>query len=98
MRKDSQFLEISSNELLSFNHTCCFTNHRKILIDKLSRPITRFVTELICFRGPPQPWYCWISLATSPVQPVWWLAPMPAPLSPWKYSWNGIRLRQCGSF
>ncbi len=24
--------------------------------------------------------------ATRPVQPVWWLAPMPAPLSPWKYS------------
>ena len=22
----------------------------------------------------------------SPVQPVWWLAPVPAPLSPWKYS------------
>src|SRR5262249_51066669 len=28
----------------------------------------------------------WISVATSPVQPVWWLAPNPAPLSPWKYS------------
>jgi len=26
------------------------------------------------------------SSATVPVQPVWWLAPMPAPLSPWKYS------------
>ena len=24
--------------------------------------------------------------AMMPVQPVWWLAPMPAPLSPWKYS------------
>ena len=24
--------------------------------------------------------------ATIPVQPVWWLAPRPAPLSPWKYS------------
>jgi hypothetical protein len=24
------------------------------------------------------------SLATRPVQPVWWLAPRPAPLSPWK--------------
>ena len=24
--------------------------------------------------------------ATRPVQPVWWLAPRPAPLSPWKYS------------
>jgi len=24
--------------------------------------------------------------ATRPVQPVWWLAPSPAPLSPWKYS------------
>ena len=28
----------------------------------------------------------WISFATSPVQPVWWLAPSPAPVSPWKYS------------
>jgi len=27
-----------------------------------------------------------ISFATTPVHPVWWLAPMPAPLSPWKYS------------
>src|SRR5262249_43126322 len=24
--------------------------------------------------------------AITPVHPVWWLAPMPAPLSPWKYS------------
>ena len=24
--------------------------------------------------------------ATRPVHPVWWLAPRPAPLSPWKYS------------
>src|SRR5215469_5507731 len=24
--------------------------------------------------------------AMIPVQPVWWLAPRPAPLSPWKYS------------
>src|SRR5262249_19288790 len=27
-----------------------------------------------------------INSATSPVHPVWWLAPRPAPLSPWKYS------------
>ena len=27
-----------------------------------------------------------INFATIPVHPVWWLAPMPAPLSPWKYS------------
>ena len=26
------------------------------------------------------------NFATRPVQPVWWLAPRPAPLSPWKYS------------
>jgi len=26
------------------------------------------------------------TLAMVPVQPVWWLAPRPAPLSPWKYS------------
>ena len=25
---------------------------------------------------------------TSAVQPVWWLAPSPRPVSPWKYSWN----------
>ena len=30
--------------------------------------------------------YSSINLATSPVQPVWWLAPSPAPLSAWKYS------------
>ena len=29
---------------------------------------------------------CSITRAITPVQPVWWLAPMPAPLSPWKYS------------
>ena len=29
---------------------------------------------------------CSRSLATSAVQPVWWLAPRPAPVSPWKYS------------
>lgn len=28
----------------------------------------------------------WSSAAITPVQPVWWLAPIPAPLSPWKYS------------
>ena len=28
----------------------------------------------------------WMIRAIPPVQPVWWLAPMPAPLSPWKYS------------
>src|SRR4029450_1827700 len=38
-----------------------------------------------------------MSSATVPVQPVWWLAPRPAPLSPWKYSWKRIRSRQCGS-
>ena len=38
-----------------------------------------------------------IRSATSPVQPVWWAAPSPAPLSPWKYSLN-IRLSfQAGS-
>jgi hypothetical protein len=26
------------------------------------------------------------SRATSAVHPVWWLAPQPLPLSPWKYS------------
>ena len=27
-----------------------------------------------------------MALAIIPVHPVWWLAPSPAPLSPWKYS------------
>ena len=40
---------------------------------------------------------CSRSLATTPVQPVWWLAPTPRPLSPWKYSWKGMYSRQCGS-
>jgi predicted house-cleaning noncanonical NTP pyrophosphatase (MazG superfamily) len=31
-------------------------------------------------------WNRVVVTATSPVQPVWWLAPTPAPLSPWKYS------------
>jgi|GEM_PF-50584 len=35
--------------------------------------------------------------ATRPVQPVWWEAPRPAPLSPWKYSWNGMSPCQAGS-
>jgi len=32
--------------------------------------------------------------ATSAVQPVWWEAPTPRPVSPWKYSWKGSRLCQ----
>ncbi len=35
--------------------------------------------------------------ATSPVQPVWWVAPRPAPLSPWKYSLNIACWFQSGS-
>jgi uncharacterized protein (TIGR03118 family) len=38
-----------------------------------------------------------IRSATSPVHPVWCEAPMPAPVSPWKYSWNGISPCQAGS-
>lgn len=29
-----------------------------------------------------------INDAIKPVQPVWWEAPSPFPVSPWKYSWN----------
>src|SRR5262249_12957418 len=39
-------------------------------------------------------WLCCSSLATSPVQPVWWDAPTPEPSSPWKYSWKGMRSRK----
>jgi hypothetical protein len=38
-----------------------------------------------------------IRSATRPVQPVWWEAPSPAPLSPWKYSKNVMLSRQRGS-
>jgi hypothetical protein len=38
----------------------------------------------------PCPASCSMRLATSPVQPVWWEAPQPRPLSPWKYSWKRI--------
>ena len=34
--------------------------------------------------------------ATSAVQPVWWQASTPRPVSPWKYSWKGSRLCQSG--
>jgi hypothetical protein len=37
------------------------------------------------------------SRATSAVQPVWWVAPTPRPVSPWKYSWKRMSQRQCGS-
>src|SRR6185295_9411915 len=36
-------------------------------------------------------------LATSPVHPVWCIAPRPRPVSPWKYSWNSSRSRHAGS-
>ena len=38
-----------------------------------------------------------IRSATMPVQPVWWLAPRPAPLSPWKYSLKKMLSFQAGS-
>lgn len=34
---------------------------------------------------------------TSAVQPVWGIAPSPAPVSPWKYSGNHSRPCQAGS-
>ena len=33
-----------------------------------------------------------IRSTTSAVQPVWCMAPRPAPLSPWKYSWKSTWL------
>src|SRR6202007_40565 len=36
--------------------------------------------------------------ATRPVQPVWCVAPRPAPLSPWKYSLKKMLSCQAGSF
>ena len=51
--------------------------------------------EALSFRssGPPRASRC----ATRPVQPVWCEAPIPAPVSPWKYSWNSSRSRHSGS-
>ena len=43
--------------------------------------------------APPRQSRC----ATRPVQPVWCEAPMPAPVSPWKYSWKSSRSRHSGS-
>ena len=40
----------------------------------------RAVRARLCYRHSS------IRLATSAVHPVWWLAPRPAPVSPWKYS------------
>ena len=62
--------------------------------DALTRPNRPWFAESLAPSCSP---LCCSSLATSAVQPVWWLAPTPAPVSPWKYSWNGIRSRQCGS-
>ena len=42
---------------------------------------------------PPRQMRC----ATNPVQPVWCEAPIPAPVSPWKYSWNWSRSFHSGS-
>src|SRR3954453_8422176 len=39
----------------------------------------------------------WARRATTPVQPVWCEAPIPAPLSPWKYSWNRMLSPHGGS-
>ena len=36
--------------------------------------------------------------ATTPVQPVWWEAPRPAALSPWKYSLKTRLSFHAGSF
>jgi hypothetical protein len=37
------------------------------------------------------------NVATNPVQPVWWAAPRPAPLSPWKHSWKRGRPAAVGA-
>lgn len=42
--------------------------------------------ELVSDELSPVPPICCRSFATSPVQPVWWLAPKPKPVSPSKYS------------
>ena len=47
--------------------------------------------------GIPRPDRRRIRLITSAVHPVWCEAPRPAPVSPWKYSWKGMRSCQAGS-
>ena len=50
-----------------------------------SSPI-RAVERPLSMASMSPPWQSrW---ATIPVQPVWCEAPIPAPVSPWKYSWN----------
>src|SRR5205085_11426362 len=48
-------------------------------------------------RSTPERYALITRSATRPVQPVWWEAPSPAPVSPWKYSWNGRRPCQAAS-
>ncbi len=50
-----------------------------------SAPASASVRGMAGSRSSSSPKTCSIR-ATSAVQPVWWLAPRPAPLSPWKYS------------
>ena len=63
----------------------------------ISRPVIRRAPFGLAFRSssflPPSTACSGVRVAKRcmvramrPVQPVWWLAPRPAPLSPWKYS------------
>ena len=47
--------------------------------------------------GTSEPGLRRIRSAIPPVHPVWCEAPNPAPLSPWKYSWNKSWSFQAGS-
>ena len=69
--------------------------HRQDARPAMAWRAMRSSAEAPAFRssGPPRARRC----ATRPVQPVWCEAPIPAPVSPWKYSWNSNRSRHSGS-
>src|SRR5437868_571493 len=69
--------------------SCCVRRlpHRRSTISGRSGLVGLLAT-LSSFPPLSTPPCCWMSIATRPVQPVWWLAPSPAPLSPSKYSWK----------
>ena len=62
---------------------------RKVLIELYQLPVapsSALRSNDLSRSAPAYSPLCSINLATSPVQPVWWSAPSPAPFSPLKYS------------
>jgi len=70
---------ISCKAVLELNQATSLPRVGSRLANALALPESRISAPSILPKNS-------ISFATRPVQPVWWLAPRPAPLSPWKYS------------